>query len=112
MYLISWDPQTQTMEASLGGHVTTAEARVLAEELEHQMTDLRGEIAHFIFDCTKARKVDTDLTRLVDGIKAQATLLGTRTTTVYVPETARAVALTTQNLQNVLEGREAYRNAA
>jgi len=100
------------MEASLGGHITSAEARVLCEELENQMGDLRGQIDHLVLDCTKARKVDTDLNRLVDGIKAQATLLGTKLTTVYVPESTRAIVMTSQNLQNVLEGRESYRAAA
>lgn len=100
------------MEASLGGHITSAEARVLCEELEHQMSDLRGEVTHLVLDCTKARKVDVDLTRLVDGLKAQATLLGAKSTTVYVPESSRAIAMTSQNLQQVLEGREAYWAAA
>lgn len=111
MYLLNWDHQNNFIEASLGGVITGGEMDVLVDELVEEFIARDVTNWDFVLDTTHVKRMDDaahlQLSRLRDLLAMNGTKL------VFVAESQSIVeALTSQNLQAVLEGRELYRVAA
>lgn len=111
MYLLNWDLENRVIEANLGGVITPGEMDVLTEELLEEFVQQDVSGWDFVLDTTVVRRLEAGVGEAVDRLRNYLTLNGLKL--VWVAEDAAMVeALTMQNLQGVLEGREEYRMSA
>ncbi|MBL8049215.1 MAG: hypothetical protein JNJ45_11095 [Chthonomonas sp.] len=111
MYLLNWDQENNAIEASLGGVITAGEVSVMVDDLVDEF--VAGDVAgwEFVLDTTFVKRFDEGAHDQINRLRDLLAINGARL--VFVAEDQSLVeALTSQNLQAVLEGREIYRMAA
>lgn len=105
--MMSWNEDDARIEASLGGRVTAAEVKVLAEELREVGESMPNQSYLLVLDYSRAQAFDeegiTELNSLKDYCLENGA--GKIVSVVYDDDTASQYI--DQRIQNVLEGREA-----
>ena len=113
MYVLNWDPNSQTIEASFGGRLTPGECAVFLDELRERSV-AQGSVAKLFLDFGTVRDTPEHVESCLSEARAAGLFAGAEVTVVARDEDT-AHRLTNERLQEVLEGREryvAYRMAA
>lgn len=110
MYLIDWNESV--LEASIGGRVTLAEARVFVDEVMRELTQHPVTPTSFILDYSSAVKVDPGVLEAFHVLTGYARVRGSVRNVVVPRDESELQALVTLNLQEVLEGQQEYRLAS
>lgn len=108
MYILNWNPDSQTLEASLGGYITQGEAECFLEELravvEAQVDGRFGAVV----DYAAVTRADERATELFLVARDTLKFAGADVVTVVARNDEELAKLTDSRLQEVLEGTERY----
>lgn len=107
MYMMSWNEDDARIEASLGGRVTAAEVKVLAEELREVGESMADRPYLLVLDYSRAKAFDEDAVLELNLIKDFCLDNGADKIVSVVWDDDEASKYIDQRLQLVLEGREA-----
>ena len=111
MYLISWNENEGQLEASIGGHVTEAEAKVFVDGVMHELADHTGGPFTFLLDYSFVTEINQGITDCFDLAVRYANLRGAVKTVHIAKDREQVETLTGENLQRVLEGTLEFRLA-
>ncbi|MDI9640892.1 hypothetical protein QPK87_18190 [Kamptonema cortianum] len=108
MYLLSWNPEHQQIEASFGGCITKGEAEVFCEELDDLMKDKGSEKFDLILDYSTTNKIDAGAKQLLDAYRERAIQAGAHKVVYVTRSEEEADGFTLERIQSVLSGSEQY----
>ncbi|MBL8087964.1 MAG: hypothetical protein JNM85_07845 [Chthonomonas sp.] len=112
MYIVNWNEEENTLEASLGGNVTVGEAQVFADAIVHELGAVPQRPFTYKLDYSKANRVDEGVLEAFHVAQVYCRLRGA-TKYVCVARTQTEVEyIIGLRLQQVLEGEEEYQLAA
>lgn len=108
MYLIDWKPETRTIEASLGGVVTAAEAEVFAAEIIALAGTSPAEQTTILIDRSRAHRIEGEAKAVLGSMRDALHLKAEVRIMELVGLQEHVVETTSERLQHVLDGRERY----
>lgn len=108
MYLIHWNQAINRIEASLGGRITTTEAKVFTDELVEMLRTLGTDEFSFMLDYSTASALEPGAADVLQRAQSYCLLHGARKLTFVARDQEEAELMIGQRLQQVLEGTEEY----
>lgn len=108
MFLVTWNEEESTLEASLGGRVTHEEVLVLVEELEAMIADLDAKPFMLVLDYSYAKPFEKASLSAIAQVKDFSLKHGAVKIANVVRDEDDIPEMTTYNLQRVLEGIEDF----
>lgn len=107
MYILNWNPDSQTLEASAGGYITRAESECFLTDLQELLDTGLGSF-DFVLDLAAVSKIDASLDEVFEIARTKAKFAGASTVTFVARDDDEKNRLTDTHLQDVLEGTEVY----
>ncbi len=108
MYLLTWNPDQNQVEASFGGHITPIEVKVFNEEIRDLLERKRDRSFEVTVDYSTAAPLDTKTMELLSEMREICLFSGASRVTFITRDENEAAVLTNSRLQDVLQGRERY----
>lgn len=108
MYLISWDEEEARIEASLGGRITADEMEAFADELLQIVDSMGEEDLMVVLDQSRAKSLDRQGSVALSSCKDALISHGVVKVVTVARDETDMLAQTSDRLQMVLEGREAF----
>ncbi len=108
MYLLNWNPEQRTFEASLGGFVSPAEAQVFADNLISLIGESGESEYDVCIDYSSTRRLDEEAIAVLDMLRDSIVFAQARQVLYITPDEYETERWTDMRLQAVLEGHERY----
>jgi len=108
MYLVAWEQQEGRLEASLGGRVTVDEMEAFVEDMQALLADIGRQPYLLILDYGEAKPFDNDASAVLMTFKDFCLATGASMVVSVVQDEKTVVSHTSERLQLVLEGKEAF----
>lgn len=108
MYILDWNPNSRTVEASLGGAVTRNEADVFLSDLQSLVAPEDVANFEFVLDYAKVSRMDDEVFDALSSAREIAKFAGAAHITFVTRHDEDASGWTNARLQEVLEGSERY----
>lgn len=109
VYLVTWNPQQATLEASLGGKITFDEARVFIDETLGHIERVQDSLKNVVIDYSKASSFDDGVSNLIAELHEACHTRDSVKVTIEARDEEQLVRLIDLRILHVLEGREEYR---
>ncbi len=106
MYLMSWNEIEGTIEASLGGRVTSEEMYVFAEEVNNVVGSFEGRNFQLSIDYSKAKEFDRQSLTTLRSLKDRCLSAGATTIVSIARDEEQMARETSDRLSLILDGRE------
>ena len=106
MYLMSWNEIEGTIEASLGGRVTSEEMHVFVGEVDEVVGSFQGRGFHLCLDYSKAKEFDRESLLTLRSLKDRCLKAGASTIVSIARDEEQMARETSDRLSLILEGRE------
>lgn len=108
MYLINWNNEAASLEASFGGRLTLGEAQVFCEELQGYLGKCPKGVFSLTLDYATTSRLDEGAIDCLRTARDAALLAGANKVCFIARSEQEALDLTESRLQQVLDGREEY----
>ncbi len=108
MYLLTWNPEQNRIEASFGGFISNGEAIVFQEELTELLREKAHQLFNIMVDYATASRLDDKVRDILEECRESAIFAGAAKVIFVTRDDSEAHAWTDNRLQQVLEGREEY----
>ena len=108
MYILNWNPESQLLEASLGGRLTRGEADCFLDEFSDILRSHDKERFQVVLDFAAVSRMDDDVPEVFETARDVAQFAGASIVTIVTRDDDEVTRLTTNRLQQVLEGGERY----
>lgn len=112
MYFVKWNEGENRLEASIGGHVTAAEANVFTQDIINELQSYNGGEFEFQLDYSSAGRLDQGVREAFELAQSYCKIRGARKFICIARDEMEIEYQTGLRLQQVLEGEEEYRLAA
>lgn len=108
MYLLTWNPDQEQVEASFGGHITPNEVAVFNQEIRELLLSKRDRTFEVTIDYSTAAPMEENVANLFSEMREVCLFSGASRVTFITRDENEAAVLTNSRLQDVLQGRERY----
>lgn len=112
MYMVNWKKEDKTLEASLGGCITLAEAQVFCDAIVYELEQVDEPGFAFHLDYSSATRLDQGVLETIHIANTYCKLRGASKFVCTARDESEIEYLTGLRLQHVLEGEEEYRMAS
>lgn len=112
MYIVKWNEEENTLEASLGGHVTMGEAQVFTETIIGELQNYSGGPFTYKLDYSKATRLDDGVMETFHVAHTYCKLRGAQKYVCIARDEIEIEYMIGLRLQHVLQGEEDYQLAA
>lgn len=108
MYLINWNSEASTLEATFGGRITSGEACVFCDEIQEHIS-LHGDKGfNLILDYATTSRLDEGVIDYLRTARDAGLAAGASKVSFIARSEQEAIDLTDSRLQEVISGKEEY----
>lgn len=108
MYILNWNPESQRLEASLGGRLTRGEAECFLDEFSDILRSHEAPDLEVVIDYAAVSRAEDDFEDVVATAREVAQFAGAKVVTFVTRNDDEVTQITNFRLQQVLEGGERY----
>lgn len=108
MYLLTWNPDIDRIEACFGGRVSKPEAQSFLVDLRHMLESKHGQCFKVMFDLCMAEKTTKPVETVLAEARDLCTEAGASRVTFVIASDDDARRRTSERMDGVLQGREQY----
>lgn len=108
MYIVNWNPDSNTVEANLAGYLTRGEAECFLEDLRETLAAHADDQFNALLDFAAVTRVDDDAKEVFDVARTAMKSHGACLLSVVARDEEEQTKFVESHLQEVLEGQERY----
>ncbi len=108
MYLINWNPEASTLEATFGGRITAGEASVFCDEIQEYLSRCSERDFAMVLDYATTSRLDDGVLDHLRSARDAGRAAGATKVSFIARSEQEALDLTEGRLQEVIDGREVY----
>lgn len=108
MYLLTWNSESRVLEATFGGTLPLAEARIFSSDWSEELARHRGTEFSVLLDYATVTRLDEDVRYLLETWREAALSAGAIRVRFLARDDAEAQSLASSRVAQVSSGREEY----